>query len=107
MGHLLVGRDPAAGILPPAELWEHSVEAGGQGGQYDLGVKVSDSLLWCCHDHTPLGSLPSLYQIWVVLRKWVTVWQTMARTSHALNLCPDPFRTRRHWRRLRSCEEPI
>ena len=45
VGHLLVGRDPAPGISPPAELGEGCVEASREGGQHDLGIEVSDSLL--------------------------------------------------------------
>jgi hypothetical protein len=54
VGHLLVGRDPAPGISPPAELGESCVEASREGGQHDLGIEVSDSLLLrCCHQVPP------------------------------------------------------
>src|SRR5262245_11545070 len=45
VGHFLVGCDPASGVWPPAELGERDVEPGCEGGQYDLGVELPDSLL--------------------------------------------------------------
>jgi hypothetical protein len=54
MGHLLVRRDPASGVWPPAELGERSVEASCKGGQHNFGVELSDSQLRFCHQAPPL-----------------------------------------------------
>ena len=45
VGCLLVRRDPAASILPPAELGERAVETSRKSGQNNLNVEVPDSLL--------------------------------------------------------------
>jgi hypothetical protein len=59
VGHLLIGSDPASGVWPPAELGERGVEANCEGGQHDVGVELSDSLLRFCHQTPPTGWIPS------------------------------------------------
>ena len=74
VGHFVVGRDPAPGVRPPAELGECDVEAPDEGGQHDLGVELPDSLLRFCHQAPHRGSTSTaLYHIWVIIRKWIAV----------------------------------
>ena len=70
VSHLLVGRDPSrASRLQP----NSGRLASREGGQHDLGVEISDSLLLrFCHQVPPAWlDLLRLYHIWVVIRKWI------------------------------------
>ena len=88
VGHLFVRRDPTASVLLPAKLWECAVQTTGERGQHYLDVEVSDSLLRRLRSATsaPLVHQNSLYQIWVVDRKWVSLGRNGARRGSQRHL---------------------
>jgi hypothetical protein len=45
VGHLLVGRDPSASILPPAELRKYGIQARGERRQHHVRVELPDLIL--------------------------------------------------------------